>query len=220
MEEKRKIAREIAKSHLDRGDALGWFDALYRAADGNAGVIPWADLEPNPSLTDWLDKEHVSGKGRSALKIGCGLGDDAEVLAERGFNVIAFDISQTAIDWCHTRFPVSKVTYQVKDLFESPVSWNSAFDLVVESYTLQVLPPDVRTESISRISQFVAPRGELLVICRGREPEEHPGHMPWPLTRKELDGFKKNGLKEIAFEDFIDEEDPPVRRFRVVYKGS
>jgi SAM-dependent methyltransferase len=218
MEEKRKIAREIARTHLDRGDALGWFEALYRAANGDAGIVPWADQQPNPGLIDWLDKERIFGGGKKALKIGCGLGDDAEALADRGFNVTAFDISQTAVSWCRSRFPKSEVGYQVKDLFDAPASWYGAFDLVLESYTLQVLPPDIRAESISRISQFVAPEGTLLVICRGREPGEHPGHMPWPLTRIELDGFKENGLKEIGFEDFVDEEEPPVRRFRIVYK--
>ena len=218
MGEKRKIAREIARTHLERGDALGWFEALYQAADGDANIIPWADQHPNPSLMDWLDKEMISGSGKTALKIGCGLGDDAETLAERSFKVTAFDISQAAINWSHTRFPQSKVEYLVKDLFESPVSWDSAFDLVLESYTLQVLPPKLRAESISRISRFVAPKGTLLVICRGREPNEHPGHMPWPLTRDELDGFKADGLKEILFEDFLDGEEPPVRRFQVVYQ--
>jgi hypothetical protein len=43
--------------------------------------------------------------------------------------------------------------------------------------------------------------------------------MPLPLTRKELEGFRENGLKEIRFEDFVDEEDPPVRRFRVLYQN-
>jgi len=218
MGDKRKIARDIARRYLEQGDALGWFEALYQAADGDANIIPWVDQHPNPSLIDWLDKERISGNGKTALKIGCGLGDDAEALTDRGFKVTAFDISKAAIGWCHTRFPQSKVEYLVKDLFESPASWGSAFDLVVESYTLQVLPPGLRPESISRISRFVAPKGTLLVICRGREPNEHPGHMPWPLIRDELDEFRAGGLKEIFFEDFLDEEEPPVRRFRVVYQ--
>ena len=218
MENKRKIARQISRAHLDRGDALGWFEALYRAADGDTDIIPWADLQPNSSLIDWLDREMISGSGEKALKIGCGLGDDAEALAERGFKVTAFDISQAAINWCHTRFPESKVEYLVKDLFELPASWDSAFDFVLESYTLQVLPPNLRPDSIARITRCIAPKGTLLVICRGREPNEHPGYMPWPLTRDELDGFKAGELQEIFFEDFMDGEDTPVRRFRVVYQ--
>jgi len=96
--------------------------------------------------------------------------------------------------------------------------WNRAFDLVVESYTLQVLPPELRDPAIERISGFVAPEGSLLVICRGRDPEDDPGRMPWPLTRKELSYFTGCGLEQVSFEAFTDAEEPPVPRFRVTYR--
>jgi hypothetical protein len=64
----------------------------------------------------------------------------------------------------------------------------------------------------------VLPGGELLVIARGREPSDPPGTMPWPLVRAELDGFRRAGLEETSFEDFMDAESPPVRRFRVHYR--
>jgi SAM-dependent methyltransferase len=218
MELKRVKARELAQKFLAQEDPLGWFEALYKVADGDSGIIPWADMVPNPSLVDWLDRKKISWEGKKALKIGCGLGDDAEELARRGFKVLAFDISQTAIDWCNKRFPKSTVEYINTDLFESPASWNATFDLVVESYTLQVLPPELRPKTVERISRFAARGGTLLVICRGRNPEEDSGRMPWPLTKHELDGFHRHGLKEIAFEDFLDDEDPPVRRYRVMYQ--
>ncbi len=56
-----------------------------------------------------------------------------------------------------------------------------------------------------------------MVICRGRDLDDPEGKMPWPLKREDLDAFKVKGLKEIAFEDYTDKEDPPVRRFRVAY---
>ncbi len=217
MESKRAKAREIAKQYLDRGNSTEWFEALYSAANGDANIIPWADMAPNPNLVSWLNRQKMSGDGKSALKIGCGLGDDAEELARRGFDVVAFDISETAIKWCNDRFPDSQVKYVVKDLFESPASWNNKFDFVLECYTLQVLPPELRNKAVARIAGFVALGGTLLVICRGRDPEDDSNKMPWPLTKNELDAFKKHGLTEISFEDYMDQEDPPVRRFRIEY---
>jgi len=41
--------------------------------------------------------------------------------------------------------------------------------------------------------------------------------MPWPLTKEEMSLFEAHGLKEISFEDFMDSEEPPVRRFRATY---
>ena len=80
-----------------------------------------------------------------ALIVGCGLGDDAEELVARGFDTTAFDIAATAIEWCVSRFPRSKVRYVVADLFHPPPSWSRAFALVVESNTLQVFPQEMRS---------------------------------------------------------------------------
>jgi SAM-dependent methyltransferase len=187
-------------------------------AGGDPGAIAWADLAPNPNIVDWLDREQVNGAGCRALEIGCGLGDDAEDLARRGFAVTAFDVSATAIDWCRRRFPGSPVEYVVADLLNPPAEWARVFDFVLESYTLQVLPPDVRGAAIRRVARFVAPGGSLLVVARGREPSDPPGTMPWPLERDELGGFGRAGLEELSFEDFPDDEIPPVRRFRAVYR--
>jgi ubiquinone/menaquinone biosynthesis C-methylase UbiE len=158
------------------------------------------------------------GKGKSALKIGSGLGDDAEELARRGFTTTAFDISETAIAWCRKRFPRSSVNYLTMDLFKAPQELEQRFDFVIESYTLQVLPPGLRKEAIRVISRFVRTDGALLVIARGREAGNPEGSMPWPLLRSELKEFETQGLREFSSDDFMDHEDPPVRRFRVVYE--
>jgi SAM-dependent methyltransferase len=217
-EAQRTTARDIAQRHLASGDALGWFEDLYSQAAGDVAIIPWADLIPNSNVINWLDQHQVAGTGREALKIGCGLGDDAEELARRGFRTTAFDISASAIAWCRRRYPQSPVSYVVEDLFRAPIEWRGKFDFVLESYTLQVLPPYLRREAINHIAAFVAPHGTLLVVSRGREPDEPQGEMPWPLTKDELTDFLKLGLKEVSFEDYVDDEDPPVRRFRVAYR--
>lgn len=213
----RTTARDLARRHLSAGDALGWFEQLYADANGDASSIPWADLAPNPNLVDRLERGAVAGEGRKALKIGCGLGDDAEELARRGFDTTAFDISPTAIAWCRRRFPDSPVHYLQADLLQPRGEWVGAFDFVVESYTLQVLPPGLRSEAMLRAAEFVAPGGTLLVIARGREPLEEEGDMPWPLTAAEMATFEAAGLEQVEFEDYMDDEDPPVRRFRVTY---
>jgi ubiquinone/menaquinone biosynthesis C-methylase UbiE len=152
------------------------------------------------------------------LTVGSGLGDDAEELSHRGFQTTAFDISASAIAWSRKRFPQSKVTYIRADLFDTPKTWQARFNFVLELYTLQVLPPDLRSEAAGRIASFLAPEGMLLVIARAREPDEPKGQMPWPLTLDELQPFEAAGLQIVEFEDYRDQEDPPVRRFRVAYQ--
>jgi len=218
VDPKRNRARQLAADHVARGDVVGWFEPLYAEAAGRAEKVPWADLRPNPHLVEWLDRDKVQGDGRAALVVGCGLGDDAETLAQRGFKVTAFDIAPTAIDWCRERFPNSAVSYEVADLLKPPAAWNRAFAFILESYTLQVLPPLPRCAAMDRIAELLRAGGTLLVICRGRQPHEPEGQMPWPLLREELSAFEKVGLVAGRFEEFWDhEDDPPVRRFRSSY---
>lgn len=214
----RARARQLAHAAVSRGEPLAWFEELYSQAE-SAGLssIPWADLEPNPSLVEWLEREQIDGQGMRALKVGCGLGDDAEELSRSGFDVVAFDISKSAVTMAKRRFPQSSVSYEVADLFHPP-DWAGRFDLVLESYTLQVLPAALRLKAMTKVASFVAPAGSLLLITRARDSGADPGQMPWPLTRSELGRLQKCGLKETRFEDYVDAEEPPVRRFRVEYE--
>jgi SAM-dependent methyltransferase len=214
----RSTARRLAQESLAKGDATGWFEALYTSAEGNASHIPWADLEVNPNLTDWLRSHLLDGKAKRALVVGCGLGDDAERFDSLGFAVTAFDISPTAVEWCQKRYGASNVNYCVADLLKPPAAWQGAFDFVFEAYTLQVLPPEVRGSAAACLRECVAPGGTLLVIARGREPVDDPGSMPWPLTKAELEDLRGNELNIASFEDYFDNEDPPTRRFRVEYR--
>lgn len=213
----RSTARKLASDAVSAGRPLDWFDELYRIAEGDESAILWADMTVNPNLHDWLKREQVTGHGRRVAIVGCGPGDDAELLQTLGFTVTAFDISPTAIEWCRRRFPDSAVDYCVVDLFDMPPDWNSAFDLIVEVYTLQVFPMDLQQRALEALSALVADGGTLLVIARGRDDDDDPGSMPWPLRRRDLDALTSLGLSEVAFEDFIDQEDPPVRRFRAQY---
>jgi hypothetical protein len=85
---------------------------------------------------------------------------------------------------------------------------------------LQVLPPELRARAIENAAGFVAEGGKLLVIARARDENDPRGEMPWPLTRWELNHFTEIGLRELSFEDFLDSEEPPVRRFRALYTNG
>ncbi len=216
----RTRARELAAQFDAKGDPLGWFDALYREAESGATEIPWADLVPNPNLLDFWQLHPHETRDKSALAIGSGLGDDAEQLAAWGFHTTAFDISATAISATKKRFPSTAVKYVVADLLAPPASWRAKFDFVFESYTLQSLPPDLRAQAFPKIAEFVRPTGLLLVLARGRDPEEDPGHVPWRLTRAEIAEFSSAGLQEVSFEDYLDPHDPGVRKFRATYSRT
>jgi SAM-dependent methyltransferase len=218
----RAEVRRLAGLAAADGAPTRWFEELYQsAAAGNAG-IPWAENEVNPHLASW--RGLAPDRMRTALVVGCGFGDDAEWLAGRGLAVTAFDIAPSAVLECQRRFPASNVRYQVADLLDPPEAWLAEpFDLVVEIYTVQSLPPGSpqRPAALTRLVQLTG--DTLLVIARGRSAADPEGQMPWPLLRSELDSVTggpdaDGALREIGFADFLDDEDPPVRRFVAQYQ--
>jgi SAM-dependent methyltransferase len=221
MPDKRARVRELALQFTQKGDQLGWFEALYKEAGGDNSAIPWADMEPNPRLVEFWQKHPLQTIGKRALVIGSGLGDDSEQLATWGFKTTAFDISPTAIAATRKRYPNSAVEYVVADLFDPPAAWRRAFDFVLEVYTVQAFTGELRARAVAKIADLVSPHGQLLVIARGREEGEPEGQgPPWPLTRDEIDGFLRAGLAEESFEDYADPEPPWVRRFRALYRRA
>jgi SAM-dependent methyltransferase len=213
-DDKRVDVSDFIRQAWDKGQPSGWFEPVYQAATSGEGRVPWARMQAHSLLADWLEHAGIRGDGRRALVIGCGLGDDAEALNRHGFDVVAFDISPTAIDWAQERFAGSGVEYLVADLFDLPAEWRGAFDFVLEINTLQALPYDKMPEAARNIADCVNPGGDLLVICFGREPDDPHQGIPWPLSRKELATLTEAGLTETAFDVYPSGE---MYQFRVRY---
>lgn len=217
--DKRVRTRELATEFAERGDVLGWFDALYKEAAGDSEKIPWGDLEPNRFFKAWAETSGLRGEGRRALVVGCGLGDDAVYLDGLGFDVTGFDISPTAIEWARKLHADRDIQFEVMDLFEPFRGWLGAFDFVLEVYTIQPLPIEMRARVMDSIAAFVAPGGELVVVTRGRGDDEEVVRVPWPVSRKELSRFEENGLVQTHFEVMPDDtDDEPADRFVVQYR--
>jgi len=215
MDEKLAQAREhllkLSQAAEAEGEPLRWFEELYAGAGGDSEEIPWAKMEANPRMVEWIaERSEITGR---ALVVGCGLGDDAEWLSAAGFDVTAFDISQSSIDWCRERFPQSSVNYCVGDLLDPEDEWLGAYDLVVEIHILQAIPDSIRDAAASNLPKLINKGGYLL--CIGRLLTERiPGEPspPWPLTRVWLEG-RFQTLKHLSFLSFANEDTPTIDRY-------
>ena len=188
------------------------------AAESGDAEIPWNRDEPNPRLVGWTEEHRLDGAGRSALVVGSGLGMDAEYVARLGFDTTAFDIAPTAIRVTRERFPDSPVHYVVADLLDPPADWREAFDFVLESITVQALPPAFHAEATARVTEFVTAGGTLLVLSAAREEDEEPDGPPWPLTRAEIEAFGSSNLEPVRIEDLHDPSDSFPRRWRAEFR--
>jgi SAM-dependent methyltransferase len=211
-------ARRLAAAAIADGDPTSWFERLYaRARDGDL-VVPWDRHAPGRVLLEWVTDRQLSGAGRRAIVVGCGLGDDAELIASLGFDTTAFDISPSAVQAARARFPDSPVHYAAADLLDLPDDWLEQFDLVVESMTLQALPDPPRDLAIASVGKLTAPGGTLIVAARAREPEDPDVEgPPWALTRQEIDALAAPGLRPVRIADLRDSGPPYARRWRAEF---
>jgi SAM-dependent methyltransferase len=170
------------------------FEAMYAGAEAGGAKPPWDYGAPRPQLVEWAEAQDLAGGGRKALVVGCGYGADAEFLALLGFRTTAFDFAPTAIAGARREYPASEVNYLVADVLDLPREWQGMFDLVVESLTVQSMPPEQHSVAARNIAALVAPGGTLLVLATSREEHSEVTGPPWPLTRAELEVFANGDL--------------------------
>lgn len=124
---------------------------------------------PNPQLLS----EVADLEPGLALDVGCGEGADAVWLAQRGWQVVATDISGVAIERAseHLRSVdpsvASRVEWRQVDLLVSAPELDT-FDLV--SVQFMHLPPKLRTQLFTGLASSVRPGGTLLVV--GHHPSD------------------------------------------------
>jgi SAM-dependent methyltransferase len=118
------------------------------------------------------------------LDLGCGEGADAIWLAQRGWQVVAVDVSTTALtraaEDAAAAGVAERIRFEQHDLAETFPE--GSFDLVSAQFFHSPLDVD-RNAALHRAADAVVPGGLLLVVDHGATPEwtwkdGHPHHLP------------------------------------------
>jgi SAM-dependent methyltransferase len=106
-----------------------------------------------------------------ALDLGCGEGGDAMWLAERGWDVVAVDISDTALQRAaadaESRGVRDRIQFEQHDLSEGFPE--GTFDLISTHFLHSTIPLD-RPRILRRAADAVRPGGTLLIVDHGEPP--------------------------------------------------
>ena len=144
-----------------------------------------------------------------ALDLGCGEGGDAVWLAERGWRVVAVDVSQTALDRAASAAEAAgvadRIEWQRHDLAQTFPS--GAFDLVSAQFLQS--PIDFPVERVLRsAAAAVGAGGTLLIVSHAAPPagaahgNDHapPGGFPDPAETATAIGLRSDDWDLVACE--------------------
>ncbi len=123
------------------------------------GRTPWERAGVHPQLLAWLDSAELK-PCRIAVP-GCGSGWEVAELARRGFEVVAIDYTQAAIDRCTERLAREALSAELHlaDVLEFVPGL--ALDAVYEQTCLCALYPDHWVRYAVQLQRWLHPGGQL-----------------------------------------------------------
>ena len=160
-----------------------WDDA-YREAKSITDV-PWETGKPQEELSNLIRNGKL--KPCKALDMGCGFGTHAIFLAQKGFDVKAFDISEKAIETAKQRAREvnAKVKFFVGDATKTDFKEN--FGFIFDRGLFHILDKKDRENYIKTIHKILEPYGKFyLEVFSERNP---PGPGPFRFTKKEIEDY-------------------------------
>ena len=139
-----------------------------------------------------IELSEIIPEGSLVLDMGCGDGRNSGFLAEKGFNVEAFDISETGINRLKeiTEEKKIKINAWVEDLVE--FKFSKFYDVIITHGVLHLLEREVWAKLINEMKTYTNPGGVNIVAVFTDEIE--PPEDLAPFT-KGL--FKEGELAEL-----------------------
>ena len=129
-----------------------------------------------------------------ALDLGCGEGADSVWLAERGWDVVAVDISETALgrakEAAGTRGVTDRIEFVALDLSEDFPS--GTFDLISSQFLHSTVYLD-RSKVLANAAAALRPNGLLVIVDHGSAPpwaSKLDHHHEFPSTDEVVAGMK------------------------------
>lgn len=177
------------------------------------GDTPWDIDRPDPHLVEAID-EHSIGVGR-ALEIGCGTGDNAIWLAEKGFDVVACDLSPLAIERAREKAGRAGVgvDLRVLDFLGEPLE-AGPFDFAFDRGCFHSFHDGAdRVEFARRTAALLAPKGTWWSMIGNADDVEREGDGPPRLSAREIAEAVETHFEIVSLraEHFANDRPPPPR---------
>lgn len=145
-------------------------------------TMPWFNPALDPDVEEALLTLDLSSG--TVLDLGTGPGTQAIALAERGFQVIATDLSETAIRQATAKATTKglDIAFRQDDILNSHL--DRSFDCILDRGCFHVLPPDSRNDYVQTVANLLKPQRYLLLKCFSHLETREEG--PYRFTPEEI----------------------------------
>ncbi len=178
----------------------GDWEKLYATSD--VATLPWYNPELDADIERALKAHRLHGV--RLLDLGTGPATQAMNLAKRGFDVVATDISESAIKKAKASAKEAglSITFLVDNILMSRLAPNLV-DVIVDRGVFHVLPKDKRPVYVRAVHRVLRPDGWLFLKCFS---DKEPGTWgPHRIAEPELLGsfrgtFEVRSVVETVFQ--------------------
>ena len=139
------------------------YDLRYQQV--HARGLEWFSGTPTPIVAETLDRAGIRPDA-SMLEIGCGEGNDAAFLLERGCNLMATDVSPAAIAFCQEKYPCWAERFCTLDCLRDALDARFDFIYAVAVLHMLVLDED-RQGMLAFIREHLTTEGVGLIVVMG-----------------------------------------------------
>lgn len=162
---------------------MGFFDTAY------GGSPPWDIGRPQRAVVGLAEEGEIVG---SVLDVGCGTGEHALYLAERGHEVLGIDSAERAVELARAKAVErgSDADFRVWDALRAH-ELGRAFDTVIDIGMFHTLADEERLVYAEALRRTLVPDGRCFLLCWS---ERNPwGRGPRRVTQMELLGTFERG---------------------------
>lgn len=140
------------------------YDDRYKQVHGQG--LQWFSVMPSPIVAETIREFSILPGQHKLLEIGCGEGRDAFPLLQEGFDLLATDISPTAVSFCQEKMPARAEAFRVLDCVTEDLP--QRFDLIYAVAVVHMLVLDEDRDAFYRfIREHLTPSGIGLICTMG-----------------------------------------------------
>lgn len=176
------------------------FDVMYR------GTPPWDIGRAQREIVKLAESGLIEG---DVLDVGCGTGENALSLADRGYKVWGIDSAPKAIAKARQKAKKRNLpaTFEVFDALQLG-KLKKTFDTVIDSGLFHIFSDEDRARFVKSLAAAVKPGGRYFLFCfSDREPGDWG---PRRITKQEIresfrEGWRIDEIREAVFETNFDD---------------